>query len=122
MSMQNYKDIDEYLASFEGDTLKKLVAIRRAIKEVVPRNTTEKISYGLPTFYLNGNLVHFAGYDTHIGFYPGSAPIEEFKEELASFETSKGTIRFSLKKPIPFDLIRKITEFCVERNQAKKKK
>lgn len=122
MSMQNYKDIDEYLAGFEGDTLKKLVAIRRAIKEVVPRNTTEKISYGLPTFYLDGNLVHFAGYDTHIGFYPGSAPIKEFEEELAGFETSKGTIRFSLKKPIPFDLIRRITEFCVERNQAKKKK
>lgn len=119
--MKNYKDIDEYLADFDGDTLKKLVAIRRTIKEIVPRESIEKISYGVPTYYFNGNLVHFAGYKTHIGFYPGSAPIEEFKDELSGFEISKGTIRFSLKKPIPFDLIRKITKVCVERNQAKKK-
>jgi uncharacterized protein YdhG (YjbR/CyaY superfamily) len=120
--MKNYKDVDEYLADFDGDTLKKLVAIRRTIKEIVPRNTTEKISYGMPTYYLNGNLVHFAGYKTHIGFYPGSAPIAEFKDELSGFKISKGTIRFSLKKPIPFDLIRKITAVCLERNQSKKKK
>lgn len=119
--MKNYKDVDEYLADFDGDTLKKLVAIRRTIKEIVPRDTTEKISYGIPTYYYNGNLVHFSGYKTHIGFYPGSAPIEEFKDKLSDFETSKGTIRFSLKRPIPFDLIREITKTCVERNQAKKK-
>lgn len=122
MAMEKYKDVDEYLANFDGDTLKKLVAIRRTIKEVVPRETVEKISYGIPTYYLNGNIVHFAGYETHIGFYPGSVPIEKFKEELSGFKISKGTIRFSLKKPIPFDLIRRIAKLCVERNQAKKKK
>jgi uncharacterized protein YdhG (YjbR/CyaY superfamily) len=119
--MKKYKDMDEYIADFDGNTKKKLIAIRRSIKEVVPRETKEKISYGIPTFYLNGNLVHFAGYKTHIGFYPGSAPVAEFKDDLVDFEISKGTIKFSLKKPIPFDLIRKITEFCVERNQSKRK-
>lgn len=119
--MKKYKDIDEYLADFDGDTLKKLVAIRRTIKETVPREATEKISYGIPTYYFNGNLVHFAGYETHIGFYPGSAPITEFKEELSEYKTSKGTVQFPLNKPIPFDIIRKITAICVERNQAKKK-
>lgn len=120
--MKNYIGVDEYLADIEGDTKKKLVAIRRTIKEIVPRETTEKISYGIPTYYLNGNLVHFAGYKTHIGFHPDSAPIDEFKEELSEYKTSKGAVHFPLNKPIPFDLIRKITAICVERNQAKKKK
>lgn len=122
MRMKNYKDIDEYLADFDGDTRKKLDAIRRTIKEITPRETTEKISYGIPTFYFNGNLVHFAGYKTHIGFYPGAAPIAEFKKDLEGYKTAKGTVQFPLDRPIPFDLIRKITAVCVERNQAKKKK
>lgn len=122
LQSDSYKDVDEYLASFDGDTFKKLVAIRRTIKEIVPRETTEKISYGVPTYYLDGNLVHFAGYKTHISFYPGSVAIEEFKDELSGFDISKGTIRFSLKKPIPFDLIRKITTVCLEHNQSKQQK
>ena len=122
MGMENYKDIDEYLANFSGETRKKLDEVRKIFKEVTPE-AKEKIAYGIPTFTLNGkNLVHFAGYETHIGFYPGSGPIAELKEELSAYKTSKGTVQFPLDKPLPLDLIRKITEFCVERNQDEKKK
>jgi len=80
------------------------------------------ISYGIPTFTLHDNLVHFAAYDTHIGFYPGSAPIEEFKEVLKPYDTSKGTVRFPLDKPLPFTLIRKIVQSAVKRNEKKGEK
>ena len=116
--MQNYKDIDEYLANFSDDIRGKLEEIRKTVKEIVPE-AEEKISYGIPTFTYHGNLLHFAGYETHIGFYPGSAPIKEFAKELAEYKTSKGTVQFPLNKPIPFDLIRKITEFCVAGNSKK---
>lgn len=119
--MNNYENIDEYLANFSGDTREKLDAIREAIKSVVPAEATEKISYGIPTFYLNGNIVHFAGYEHHIGFYPGSVPIKEFEKELSGYKTSKGTVQFPLDKPLPIDLIKNMTAICVERNQTKKK-
>lgn len=118
--MKNYKDVDEYLAGFSGDTRKKLDEIREIVKELAPE-ATEKISYGIPTLTFHGNLLHFAGYETHIGFYPGSGPIKQFADELAGYETSKGTIRLPLDKPLPLDLIRKITKACIERNLGKKK-
>lgn len=112
--MQEYKDIDEYLANFSGDTRQKLDTVRRIVKEVAP-DATEKISYGIPTFSLNGkNLVHFAGYDSHIGFYPGSVPIKEFEKDLTGYKTSKGTVQFPLDKPLPEELITKITKSCIE--------
>ena len=117
--MKNYKDIDEYLANFSGDTRDKLEQIRKIVREIVPE-ATEKISYGIPTLTYHGNLLHFAGYKTHIGFYPGSGPIKEFAEELSGYETAKGTIRLPLDKPLPVDLIRKITISCVKRNESKK--
>ncbi len=120
MGMKNYKDIDEYLADFSGETRKKLDEIRKTVNEEVPE-AKEKIAYGIPTLTFHGNLLHFAGYDTHIGFYPGSAPIKQFAEELSGYETSKGTIRLALGKPLPLDLIRKITKACVERNLQKRK-
>jgi len=119
--MQSYSTVDEYLANFSGETRKKLDTIRKTIKQVVPAEATEKISYGIPTFTFRGNLVNFAGYDSHIGFYPGAAPVELFKDDLKAYKTSKGTIQFPLDKPLPLKLIRKITEVCVERNQAKQK-
>ncbi len=119
--MQEYKDIDEYLTNFSGDTRQKLDTVRRIVKELAPE-ATEKISYGIPTFSLNGkNLVHFAGYDSHIGFYPGSVPIKEFEKELTGYKTSKGTVQFPLDNPLPEELITKITKSCVERNLSKKK-
>lgn len=117
--MKKFKDIDEYIASFSGETRDKLEQIRKAVKEVAPE-ATEKISYGIPTFYLNGNLVHFGGFKDHISFFPTSYGVSAFKEELADYETSKGTIKFPLDKPLPLDLIRKITQACVERNLSKK--
>jgi len=114
--MREYKDIDEYLANFSGDTRQKLDTMRQIIKEVAPE-ATEKISYGIPTFTLNGkNLVHFAGYERHVGFYPGSRPVKDFEKELTDYKTSKGTIQFPLDKPLPEELITKITKSCVERN------
>ena len=120
MVMQNYKNIDEYLSSFSGETRKKLEEIRKTIHETVPE-AKEKISYGIPTFTLNGNLVHFGGFKDHISFFPTSYGVKAFEEELADYETSKGTIKFPLDKPLPIDLIKKITTACVERNLAKKK-
>lgn len=117
--MQSYKSVDEYLANFSGETRKKLDIIRKTIKEIVPE-AIEKISYGIPTFYLNGNLVHFAGYENHIGLYPGAMPVKEFSSDLSSYKTSKGTIQFPLDKPLPLELISKITKACVKRNQPKK--
>lgn len=121
MEMKNYANIDEYLANFSGSTREKLDIIRKTIQSVMPTEATEKISYGIPTFYLNGNIVHFAGYEHHIGFYPGSVPIKEFEKELSEYKTSKGTVQFPLDKPLPLDLIKNMTAICVERNQSKKK-
>jgi len=121
MAMEKYETIDEYIANFSGDTKRRLEAIRKTIKDTVPE-ATEKISYGIPTFYLNGNLVHFGGYKTHIGLYPGSVPIKEFEKELSGYPTSKGTVQFPLDKPLPLDLLKKITKACIQRNKKKKLK
>lgn len=115
------KNIDEYIAGFPDDVQKSLEKVRTAIKKAAPR-ADEAIKYQMPTFVLNGNLIHFAGYKNHIGLYPGSTPIEEFKNELAGYTTSKGTVQFPLDKPVPVGLISKITKFCVQRNLAKPQK
>ena len=116
-----YKTIDEYIAYFPVEIQSILNQVRETIKSVAP-TATEVISYGIPTFRLNGNLVHFAGYAHHIGFYPGGEGIEVFKDELTSYKTSRGTVQFPLDKPIPYELIKKITLFRVERNLSKGKK
>ena len=110
--------IDEYIADFPRDVQLLLEKVRAAIRKAAP-NATEAISYQMPTFKQEGNLIHFAGYNHHIGLYPGSRPIEAFKDELTKYETSKGTVRLPLDKPIPVGLISKITKFCVKRNREK---
>jgi len=110
--------IDKYIAGFPPEVQDILNQIRAVIQVEAPQ-ATEKISYGIPTFFLNGNLVHFAAYKNHIGFYPGSAGIKAFKEQLSEYKSSKGTVQFPLNKTIPFDLIRKITRFRVEINSNK---
>ena len=112
------RTIDEYIADFPDDVQAKMQKVRSTIKKAAPQ-AEEAMKYGIPTFVLNGNLIHFAGYKNHIGLYPGSKPIEEFEEELAGYETSKGTAQFQLDKRIPFGLISKITKFCVKRNLEK---
>ena len=127
MKAKKAKDIDEYIADFPVDVQLLLQKVRTAIRKAAPK-AEEAIKYQMPTFVLNGNLIHFAGYQNHIGLYPGSKPIEEFKDDLVKYRTSKGTVQFPLDKPIPVGLVGKITKFCVKRNleraaaKAKKKR
>jgi uncharacterized protein YdhG (YjbR/CyaY superfamily) len=116
--MKPTSTIDEHIAQFPEATQKKLQEIRELVRSLAP-GATETISYGIPTFKLNGNLVHFAGYANHIGFYPGSEAIEVFKKELTKYKTSKGTVQFPLDQPLPLDLIKKITLFRIEKNSTK---
>ena len=111
-------NIDEYFADFPKDVQERLQKVRMTIRKAAP-GAEEAIKYMMPTFVLKGNLIHFAGYQHHIGLYPGSKPIEKFKEELTRYETSKGTVRLPLDKPLPLGLITRITKFCVQRNLAR---
>ncbi len=112
------RTIDEYIAAFPDDVQKILEKIRITIRKAAP-NAEEAISYQMPTFRLNGNLVYFAAYKKHIGLYPAPRGNERFKKELASYEGGKGTVRFPLDKPIPFDLITRIVKFRIEENLAR---
>ncbi len=107
--------IDEYIEKFPKEVQKKLHELRKVIRENAPE-AEEKISYGMPTFYLNGNLVHFAAYSGHIGFYPAPSGIEAFKDELNEYKTSKGAIQFPIDMDIPLELIKKIVKFRVGEN------
>lgn len=107
--------IDEYIEKYPEEVQKKLRDIRKVIRESAP-DAEEKISYGMPTFYLKGNLVHFAAYSGHIGFYPAPSGIEAFKEELIGYKTSKGAIQFPLSQELPLELVKKIVEFRVGEN------
>ena len=106
--------IDDYLSKLPAEQRLALETLRGQIRAVVPR-AEETISYGLPTFKLNGNLVHFGAAARHCAFYPG-AVIEAFAERLAGFETAKGTIRFQPENPLPPELVRDIVTYCVARN------
>jgi uncharacterized protein YdhG (YjbR/CyaY superfamily) len=107
--------IEEYIATFPYHIQKKLKEIRATIKKAAPE-AEEKISYQMPAFNLKGNLVYFAGYTSHIGFYPTSSGVEAFKKELAGYKTSKGTIHFPIDKPLPLDLIANIVVFRLKEN------
>lgn len=109
----NYNNIDEYINMFDGDVKKKLQQLRQEIKDTVPE-AEEIISYGMPAFKLRKVLVYFAAYKNHIGFYPTSSAIIEFKKDLAKYKTSKGAIQFPLNKPLPLELIKNIVKFRVE--------
>jgi uncharacterized protein YdhG (YjbR/CyaY superfamily) len=115
-----FKTIDEYIATFPKNVQGILEEMRDAIRESAPQ-AEEVISYQIPAFKLNGNLVYFAAFKNHIGFYPTSSGVEKFKKELSGFEVSKGTIRFPINKPIPFDLVKKIVRYRVKENLGKKK-
>ncbi len=112
------KNIDEYIAGFPQDVQAILEKIRATIREAAP-DAEEKISYQMPTFALKGNLVHFAAYKHHIGFYPAPRGIEQFQKELSVYKGAKGSVQFPLDKPMPYDLISKIVKFRVQENLAK---
>ena len=117
---KRFETIDEYIATFPRNVQDILDELRRIIRESAPKSE-ETISYGIPTFDLNGkHLVHFAAYKNHIGFYPTSSGITRFKKELSRYELSRGTVRFPINEPIPFDLIRKIVKYRVKENLDKK--
>jgi len=107
-------EIDNYINGFAGEVKERLTAIRDVVRELAPQ-ATERICMRMPTFDMNGKwLVHFAGFEKHVGFYPQPDGVEAFKEKLTGYKTSKGTIQFPLNKPLPIDLIREIVKFRVE--------
>lgn len=112
------QNIDEYIASFPNDVQEILEMIRMTIRKAAP-DAEETINYQIPTFTLRGNLVHFAAFKEHIGFYPTPTGIDKFKKELSVYEGAKGSVKFPLDQPIPFDLIGKIVKFRVKENLAR---
>ena len=118
-----FGSIEEYIASCPADVQKILKELWAVIKAAAP-DAVERIAYQMPTFALKGNLVHFAAFKNHIGFYPTPSGIEAFKEELSVYKSSKGAVQFPIDKPLPMDLIRRIVEYRVAENLriAKEKK
>jgi uncharacterized protein YdhG (YjbR/CyaY superfamily) len=110
--------IDEYIAGFPDDVQQILQQIRQTTREAAPE-AQEVISYQMPTFKLHGNLVHFAAYKKHVGFYPAPSGIEAFKDELAPYASSKGAVQFPLDQPMPYNLISRIVIFRVAENLAR---
>lgn len=115
------KNIDDYIAAYPKNVQKLLKQMRSIIKKAAPQ-AAETISYGIPTFTLNGNLVHYAGYKNHIGFYPAPSAIEAFKNELSVYAGAKGSVQFPLDKPLPVELIREIVAFRIAENMQKASK
>jgi uncharacterized protein YdhG (YjbR/CyaY superfamily) len=110
--------IDSYIASFPKETQNILEQLRTTIRKAAPE-AEETINCGIPTFTLKGNLVHFAAFKNHIGFYPTPTAIEAFKKDLSAYDGAKGSVKFPLDKPIPFDLISRIVKFRIIENQKK---
>jgi uncharacterized protein YdhG (YjbR/CyaY superfamily) len=117
-SRTKFDDIDSYIASSPEATQKLLEQVRETIRKAAPQSK-ETINYGIPTFTLKGNLVHFAAFKNHIGFYPTPSGIEAFKNDLSAYDGAKGSVKFPLDKPIPFGLIGRIVEFRVKECQLK---
>jgi uncharacterized protein YdhG (YjbR/CyaY superfamily) len=113
----NVATIDEYIKSFPSDIQRTLNDLYEFIKAEVPE-ATEKISYGMPTFYLNGNLIHFAAFKDHYSLFPAPSGIEQFIDELRVYRTGKGTLSFPFDTPLPWELIRKVVKFRKEENLA----
>jgi uncharacterized protein YdhG (YjbR/CyaY superfamily) len=118
MAKSNFKSVDEYIKTFPADVQKILKQVRQTIKKAAPE-AEETINYQIPTFKLNGTLVHFAAFKNHIGFYPGSKAIEDFQKDLVKFKSSKGAIQFPLNEPLPELLISRIVKYRVKENSLK---
>lgn len=111
-------EVEKYLDGFTGDTRARLDRVRSAVRRAAP-GAEEKLAYGVPTFTLNGNLVHYAGYARHVGFYPGASGIAAFREELAPYASAKGSVQFPLDRPLPLGLIGRMVRFRVQENLAR---
>jgi uncharacterized protein YdhG (YjbR/CyaY superfamily) len=112
------KNIDEYIAGFPAEVQAMLEQLRATIKRVAPQ-AEETISYQMPTFKIQGNLVHFAAYQHHIGFYPAPSGISAFLNELKQYKNAKGSVQFPVDRPLPLDLIARIVEFRAKENLQK---
>lgn len=110
-----FESIDEYISQFPPEVQEKLKTLRAVIKEAAP-NAEEKISYQMPTFFLQGNLVHFAAYKNHIGFYPTPSGMDAFKSELSKYKGAKGSVQFPIDQPLPYELISEMVKFRVAEN------
>jgi len=117
--MDPHATVDAYIATFPPHTRAILEELRAFIQALAPE-ATQKISYGIPTFDLHGNLVHFGGYTGHIGFYPGARGIAVFEDEIKKYKYAKGSVQFPLDQTLPWELIRRIVLFRVEENLAKR--
>lgn len=113
-----FKSIDEYIGLYPSEVQDILTTLRKVIKESAPE-ATEKISYQMPTFAMHGNLVHFAAFKKHIGFYPAASGVAAFIDKLVEYKTSKGAIQFSIDKPLPYELIKEIVQFRVDENRKR---
>ena len=118
--MKSAKNIDEYIKAFPKETQVVLQKLRQAARIAAPK-AGEAIKYGMPTLVLHGNLVHFAAFKNHFGFFPTPSAIVAFKKELAPYELSKGTIRFPKGQPIPYALVKRIVAFRVKQVMQKLK-
>ncbi|HPG09290.1 MAG TPA: DUF1801 domain-containing protein [Saprospiraceae bacterium] len=118
MEKTNYNTIDEYIGTFAPAMQELLQAIRNTIKKQAPE-AKETISYGMPTFKSTENLVHFAAYDHHIGFYPTPSGIQAFQEEICNYKWAKGSVQFPLSEPLPFGLIERMVAYRVKEAKAK---
>lgn len=118
MPMEKPETVESYISGFDAPTRQLLKEIRVAIRETVPE-ASEKISYGMPTFYLEGNLLHYAAYEKHIGLYATPSGQGAFAAELSGYKQGKGSVQFPLDQPLPIDLIKKIAAFRAEENRMK---
>lgn len=113
-------DIDAYIATFPEDIQARLQEVRATIRKAAPE-ATEAIKYAIPTFVLKGNLVHFAAFKNHIGFYPAPTGIKAFEKDLSVYKQGKGSVQFPLDRPMPLALITRIVEYRVKQQTEKKK-
>jgi uncharacterized protein YdhG (YjbR/CyaY superfamily) len=109
-----------HIDSFSPEIQERLILLYQTIKEIVPQ-AEESIKYGIPTFVLNGNLVHFSGYKNHIGFYPAPSGLKAFADEISKYKNSKGAVQFAHNQELPVELIKKIVKFRVQENLEKAK-
>ncbi len=119
MKELTFSTVDEYIKQLPPELRESMEQLREAIREAAPQ-AQEKISYMMPTFCLNGNLVHFAAQKSHIGFYPGPSGVKMFLKQTQEFKTSKGAVQLPMEKPLPLDIIRKVVKLRAKENMGKK--
>lgn len=120
MIRMTHADVPSYIADYPPTQRKLLTELRTLVRKLAPK-ADERISYGIPGYFQGGMLVYFAGYDKHIGFYPGAAAIVHFKKDLAGYKLSKGTVQFPIDAALPVGLITRMVKYRLKANQAKAK-